>query len=148
MCKPRSNLCISLPGSIHASNNKITCHVQATLLPRREDRSIIALIQTIVFNFVIFEYKRTNCKTHVDCFCIDRSSYSHCGNQIHTEECDRQRGYLYHRGMRSPEGVFIPQRNAIARGGIYTSHRGMRSPEGVFILHTEECDRQRGYLYL
>ena len=121
MCKPRSNLCISLPGSIHASNNKITCHVQATLLPRREDRSIIALIQTIVFNFVIFEYKRTNCKTHVDCFCIDRSSYSHCGNQIHTEECDRQRGYLYHRGMRSPEGVFI--------------------------LHTEECDRQRGYLY-
>ena len=92
MCKPSSNLCISLPGSIHASNNKITCHVQATLLPRREDRSIIALIQTIVFNFVIFEYKRTNCKTHVDCFCIDRSSYSHCGNQIDTEECDRQRG--------------------------------------------------------
>ena len=48
MCKPSSNLCISLPGSIHASNNKITCHVQATLLPRREDRSIIAHIQTIV----------------------------------------------------------------------------------------------------
>ena len=94
MCKPSSNLCI-LPGSVHATNNTIPSHFQATLLPRKHDRPIMALFQTIVTHFLIFECTRTNGKTHVDCFCSDRYVYSDCGNQIDTEEGDSQREYSY-----------------------------------------------------
>ena len=71
--------------------SKLPCYLESMMI----DRPIMALFQTIVTHFLIFECTRTNGKTHVDCFCSDRYVYSDCGNQIDTEEGDSQREYSY-----------------------------------------------------